>query len=116
MKYLLTSCMLALLSGCSVAPAVQEHMVIAPRTIVFSSPQQDSTVSITHTCTCPFSWNATVSPQALWLSFPTNQSGDKTDVPISIDRTKLIADTNRATVTIASNSYGSDSIVVIAIK
>jgi hypothetical protein len=102
--------------GCSVAPAVQEHMIIAPHSIVFSSSTIDSTVSITHSCTCPFSWNATISPPVSWLSFPESQTGDKTDVPIAIVDSLLTADTNRATILIASNSYGDDSILVTAIK
>jgi hypothetical protein len=105
-----------LFAGCSVAPAVQEHMIIAPHTIVFSSSAPDSTVSITHSCTCPFSWDATVSPVSLWLTFQTSQSGDKSDIPISIDTALLPADTNRATILIVSNSYGDDSIIVTAIK
>ncbi|HET6401752.1 MAG TPA: hypothetical protein VFH95_10170 [Candidatus Kapabacteria bacterium] len=106
------------LSGCANDPIVQERMVIAPDTIVFRSPVMDSGISITHTCSCPFSWSATVSPvsDTAWLTFPTYQSGDKKDVPISIDRAKLPADTNRAAIAIASNSYGTDTLVVIAIR
>jgi hypothetical protein len=105
-------------SGCATDPVVQERMVIAPDTIVFRTPSADSTISITHTCSCPFSWKATLSPamDTTWLTFPTYQSGDKKDVPISINRAKLLADTNRATLSIASNSYGTDSIVVIAVR
>ncbi len=106
----------ALFAGCSVAPAVQEHMIVAPHTMVLSSSTPDSTVSITHSCTCPFSWNATVSPVSPWLTFPSSQTGDKSDIPISIDTALLMADTNRATILIVSNSYGDDSIVVTAIK
>jgi len=103
-------------AGCSVAPATQEHMILAPHTIVFSPSSPDSTVSITHSCTCPFSWNATIPPSAPWLSFPESQTGDKTDVPISIVDSLLPAGTNRATILIVSNSYGDDSILVTAIK
>jgi hypothetical protein len=106
----------ALFAGCSVAPAVQEHMIVAPHVIVLSSSAPDSTVSITHSYTCPFSWNATVSPVSPWLTFQSSQTGDKSDIPISIDTALLTADTNRATILIVSNSYGDDSIVVTAIK
>jgi hypothetical protein len=116
MKYACVFFIAAALAGCSVAPAVQEHMIIAPHTIVFSSTTQDSTVSITHSCTCPFTWNATVSPVSPWLTFQLYQSGDKTDIPISVNDTLFTADTNRATILIVSNSYGEDSIVVTAIK
>ncbi len=102
--------------GCSVAPAVQEHMIIAPHTIVFSASTLDSTVSITHSCTCPFSWYDSIYPPAPWLTFPSRQNGDKADVPIVIDTSMLSADTNRATILIISNSYGDDSILVTAIK
>ncbi len=106
----------AIFLGCSVAPSVQEHMIISPHTLVLSSSKPDTTVSITHSCTCPFTWNATVSPAAPWLTFPASQTGDKTDVPLSIDTSLLTADTNRATILIISNSYGDDSIVVTSIK
>jgi hypothetical protein len=116
MKYMLAISIVALLLGCSVAPqAQQEYMIIAPHTIVFSSTL-DSTVSIMHSCTCPFYWNTTVSPVSPWLVFPESLTGDKTDVPISIDTSHLIGDTSRATILIVSNSYGEDSILVTAIK
>jgi hypothetical protein len=106
----------AMLAGCATDPIIQEHMVIAPNTLTFRSPTTDSTISITHTCSCPFSWHDSVSPPASWLTFPTYQSGDKSDVPISINRALLTADTSRATIIIVSNSYGNDSILVTAIK
>lgn len=106
------------MAGCMNEPIIQERMVIAPDTVVFRPPTTDSTISITHTCTCPFSWNATVLPttDTAWLAFQNYQSGDKSDVPITIDRAKLSADTNRAQIAIASNSYGTDTIVVVAIR
>jgi hypothetical protein len=116
MKYIVITLLTVFFAGCSVAPAVQEHMIIAPHTIVFSSTVPDSTVSITHSCTCPFFWNATISPVSPWLTFQTYQSGDKSDLPISIDTSLLTADTNRATIVIVSNSYGADSILVTAIR
>jgi hypothetical protein len=116
MKYAFVISIALLFAGCSVAPAVQEYMIVAPHSIVFSPSALDSTVSITHSCTCPFSWNASVSPVSPWLTFQTSQSGDKSDIPISIDTSLLFADTNRATILIISNSYGDDSIVVTAIK
>ena len=108
----------AMLAGCANDPIIQERMVIAPDTIAFRAPSADSTISITHTCTCPFSWNGTISPTAdtAWLHFPSYQSGDKSDVPISINRSLLTADTSRATIIIVSNSYGNDSILVTAIR
>ncbi len=118
MKYLLPILLSTLFAGCSVAPAIQERMIIAPHAIVFPSSTSDSAVSITHSCTCPFSWNATISPSidTAWLTFQTSMTGDKSDVPISIHRSLLTADTNRATILILSNSYGNDSIAVTAIR
>jgi hypothetical protein len=118
MKYLSSIFIAALFVGCSVAsPVQQEYMIVAPHSIVFSTSTPDTmTVSITHSCTCPFSWNATVSPASAWLSFPGSLTGDKTDIPISVDTALLTADTTRATILIVSNSYGDDSIVVTAIK
>jgi hypothetical protein len=116
MKFVRIISMGALFVGCSVAPAVQEHMIIAPHTIVFSASTPDSTVSITHSCTCPFWWYDSIYPPAPWLTFPPHQNGDKADVPIAIDTSMLSADTNRATILIISNSYGEDSILVTAIK
>lgn len=117
MKRLFLLAIIVLMAGCSTAPpATQEYMIIAPQAIVFSDTTSDSTVSITHSCTCPFSWNATVTPTVAWLTFPTSQTGDKTDVPVSINRSLLTSDTNRAAILIVSNSYGDDSIVVTAVR
>ncbi len=123
MKSLLLSAVAALViggcvAGCANDPIVQERMVITPDTLVFRPPTTDSTISITHTCSCPFSWSATVLPvsDTAWLHFPNYQSGDKSDVPISIDRSLLKADTSTATIVVASNSYGNDSIMVTALR
>ena len=108
----------ALTAGCANEPIVSEYMIIHPDTIVFHAPSQDTTISITHSCSCPFTWTATISPtpDTGWLKFQNYQSGDKTDVPISINRTRLQADTNRATIHLVSNSYGDTTISVIAIR
>jgi len=118
MKYLLAISLFTLLAGCSVAPAIQERMIIAPHTIVFPSSTSDSIVSITHSCTCPFSWNDSIYPPSAsaWLTFPESLTGDKSDVPISINRSLLTMDTTHATILIISNSYGNDSIAVTAIR
>lgn len=118
MKYFIPIFIAVLCVGCSVAtPVQQEYMIVAPHAIVFSTSTPDTmTVSITHSCTCPFSWNATVSPAASWLSFPSSLVGDKSDIPISVNTALLTADTSRATILIVSNSYGDDSIIVTAIK
>jgi hypothetical protein len=106
--------------GCSNTPIIVEKMVISPDTLVLHPADSATTVSITHTCTCPFSWSATVYPASNWLVSGQNissyQSGDKSDVAVSINRYLLTADTSRAMIHIASNAYGEDSILVIAIK
>lgn len=117
--------LLVLLSACTVPDVVQERMVISPSAIVFPSSRSDTTVSITHTCSCPFSWTATLDTvghhsSAGWLTlgpnFPASMTGDHASIPLSIDRSKLLASRDTTTIVIASNSYGVDSIVVIAVK
>ncbi len=120
---LIIAAFVSIVAGCANEPILQEYMIIVPDTMVFHAPlpgaaTQDSTISITHSCSCPFSWSATIVPPSdtAWLTFPTYQSGDKSDVPISIDRANLTSDTSRATINIASNSYGDTSILIIAIR
>ncbi|GEM_PF-2175588 len=112
----LPAALLAVAIGCSNAPIIPEYMIIQPDTLILRAPTADTTVSITHSCTCPFSWNSTVNPPSPWLTFQNYQSGDRMNIPISIDRTKLTSDTSRAIVSIASNSYGDTTIVIEAIK
>jgi hypothetical protein len=123
MKSVLAAVFLSLLlTSCyTTTPIVQERMVIAPSTITFAAPDTSKTVSITHTCTCPFYWNATTSDASKqWLvigpNFPASMQGDRSSIAISIDRTKLTKLIDTTVVRIQSNSYGADSIVVIAIK
>jgi hypothetical protein len=121
MKYLLILSLAIFCIGCSQnAPITVEKMVISPDTVVFPAGDSVAAVSITHTCTCPFSWNATISPATDWLVLDTNfqsyQSGDKDDVPVSINRWLLTSDTSRTFIHIVSNAYGGDSILVIAYK
>ncbi len=114
---LLASAIFAL-AACTNEPIVQEYMIIAPDTITLAPPTASSTISITHSCSCPFSWSASITPlsDTAWLTFQNYQSGDRKDVPVSIDRTKLPADTNVATIHLASNSYGDTTITVVAIR
>ena len=122
MKTLLLRVSIGLLAGvlasCANEPIVSEFMIIAPDSIVLRAPTQDTTISITHSCSCPFSWTATITPlpDTAWLKFQNYQSGDKTNVPLTIDRARLQTDTNRATIRLASNSYGDTTITVIAIR
>ncbi len=117
MKLVLACAFVFLVYGCTTnAPVVSEYMIIAPHSIAMTAARPDSTVSITHSCTCPFTWNSTIIPASPWLTFPTYQNGDKTDVPISIDTSQLPVGTSHASIIINSNSYGEDSILVTVSK
>ena len=89
--------------------------MINPRTLTFYRWQDSLTVSITHTCSCPFSWTSSVSPPSPWLIIPADTSGDHKAILFRVDRSKLLSDTI-AKVYIISNNYGTDSISVEAIK
>lgn len=86
--------------------------MIDPHTVLFTALDSVKAVSITHTCTCPFSWTSQVLPVSPWLIVPADTSGDHADIPFRIDRSKLTADTAIAVVHIHSNSYGEDSVTV----
>ena len=105
-------------AGCADDAITQDDMVIDPHNVVLSSAAMSSHISITHTCTCPFSWSATVTPSSPWLTFPSTMSGDNPNVPISIDTAKLSQDTSRAMIVIQSTGdrYGSDTIQVTAVR
>lgn len=105
------------LSGCfTEPPATTERMVIDPHTLSFSKPDTTQYVSITHTCTCPFSWQSKVVPASPWLFFPADTVGDHASIAVTIERSLMTTDTGRATVVITSNSYGIDSIQIVAIR
>ena len=117
---LLASACITLASGCApTTQIVQEKMVIAPGIVVLSAPRSDTTVSITHTCSCPFYWHASLRKTVPWLTlgpnFPTTLTSDHAAIPLSIDRTKL-ATTDSTVILISSNAYGVDSILVVANK
>ena len=112
---------LSLTSCFTTTPIVQERMVIEPRIITFAAPDTSKTISITHTCTCPFYWNATTSDASKqWLvvgrNFPASMQGDRSSITVSIDRSKLTKASDTLRVRVQSNSYGADSITVIAEK
>jgi hypothetical protein len=91
------------------------EMVISPHTLTYTHSDAIKPLSITHTCTCPFNWNVNVLTLTQVLK-DTSGSGDNTQVPISIDRTKMTEDTLRATLQITSNGYGTDTVQVIVLK
>jgi hypothetical protein len=91
-----------------------ERMVISPRTIQFAATDSVKTISVTHTCTCPFTWWTSVPADAGWLQVPASMQGDHAQVPITVDRTKMTSDSVHAFVRFTSNAYGIDSLEVIA--
>ena len=104
------------IAGCSTDTVTEERMVIAPRTLQFVPGDSVETVSITHTCTCPFTWWSSFDSTATWLSVPATMHGDHPDVQITVDRSKMPTDSVHAFIRITSNAYGIDSIEVIAKK
>lgn len=106
-------CMMVLTS-CATESVQPERMVIAPRTLEFSSADTAKSVSITHTCTCPFTWWTSVPAEASWLQVPASMQGDHTDIRILVDRSKMTSDSVHAYVRFTSNAYGVDSLEVIA--
>jgi len=104
--------------GCLTAPPViQEYMIINPHTVAFTKSDTVSAVSITHSCTCPFTWISKITPAsaAAWIVFPADTTGDHASIQIGVLPSLMPADTNRATITIVSNNYGTDSIQVVAL-
>ncbi len=107
---------LALVAGCVNPPITQEYMIVNPHSVVLPKGDSVSAVSITHSCTCPFTWTSKITPPSAsaWLLFPLDTTGDHSSIQLSVLPSQMPADTNRATITITSNSYGIDSIVVVA--
>jgi len=91
-----------------------QHQVITPHTLVYPHGISTQSLSITHTCTCPFDWNISVLTNTTVLS-ATSGNGDNTNVPITIDRTKLTVDTLVSALQIKS-IYGYDTVQVTVLK
>lgn len=91
-----------------------QKQVITPRVLIFASADTVKTISITHTCTCPFSWNVNVLTATQVLkSF--SGTGDNSNVEIHIDRSKLTGDSLHAAMEIHS-VYGRDTVQVTVLK
>jgi hypothetical protein len=116
MKLLFVFLCTIVLFGCSdnTTTYTVHEQVITPRTLTFAHSDAMKTLSITHTCTCPFSWNINVLTSTQVLK-DTSGYGDNTQVPIAIDRSKLTVDTLYSMLEIAS-SYGRDTITVTVLK
>jgi hypothetical protein len=106
----------AIVASCTNDSVEPARMVIAPKAIEFMAGDSVEQLSITHTCTCPFTWWSSVPANAPWLVFPNSMQGDHADVAVTIDRTKLTADSASCFVRITSNAYGIDSIEVKAYR
>ena len=124
MKFGLALSLLVLLS-CATTPVTTEYMIISPKTVTFDHALNHDdtarTVSITHSCTCPFSWTSDIhrvdtTDTLAWITFPHDTVGDHGSIPIAVHPWEMPKDTNYALVAINSNSYGSDTIHVIAIR
>ena len=104
--------------GCSdTSTQFEAHeMVVSPSSLVFQHGESTKSLSITHTCTCPFSWNVTVTP-ANGVLKDTTGYGDNTSVPVRVvDRSKMTTDTLKTSYVITSNGYGTDTIAVTVIR
>ena len=103
-------------AGCSeTTSSFERKMELSPKTLVFQPSENMKTVSITHTCTCAFSWHCTTKDTSGALILIGTGSQDNENVPIQIDRSKLIVDTLITYVHVTSN-YQPDSVLVTVYK
>jgi len=118
MKLLFVLGLAVAMMGCSNDPTTYtaREMIVTPKSLTFASGVSVQNLSITHTCTCPFSWVVNVLDSTSAVLQPTNGSGDNTKVTINIDRTKLTKDTLKSFLQITSNGYGTDTVLVTVIK
>jgi hypothetical protein len=108
-------------------------MIISPKTIVINHRlnREDTikSVSITHSCTCPFEWSSAITLRSdslgipvndtwKWLQFTADTVGDHTNIPIVVYPSKMQNDTGFATIAInsAHYTYGTDTIHVIVYR
>ena len=102
--------------GCNdnTTQVIVNRMVISPKVLTYQSGETTKTLSITHTCTCPFNWTVAVLPPNGVLK-DTTGTWDNTSVPIQIDRSKLKVDTLQTMLRISS-AFGIDTVRVTIIK
>ncbi|MEI8135215.1 MAG: hypothetical protein WCH46_09125 [bacterium] len=117
MRYALLCSLFLLLASCDNATTVEEprRMVVTPLSLKYAHGETQHSLSITHTCTCPFGWNIKVLDSTLVFQ---NRSGyaDSSNVVLTIDRTKLYKDTLITHLQITSNGYGTDTVVVLVVR
>ncbi len=103
-------------AGCSeTTTSYERKMELSPKTLVFQPSETQKTVSITHTCPCPFSWGCTTKDTSGTLILVADGTDDNTSVPIRVDRSKMTVDTLITYVNVTSN-YQPDSVLVTIYK
>ena len=116
MKFFLFSAFIVLSSCYNNSTSYTVHtMTVSPTSLTFTHSDNSKTISITHDCTCPFSWNVNVLTSTQVFK-DTSGAGDNSQVSISIDRSKLSVDTLHAVLQITSNGYGTDTVQVTVLK
>lgn len=117
MKLLFTLLLLVFFfTGCNESTTTFERkMVLSPKTLVFTPSETQKTISITHTCTCGFSWQCKTRDTSGVLVLVPSGTGDNAAVPIQVDRSKMVRDTLITYVNVTSN-YQPDSVLVTVYK
>lgn len=107
----------AIFFGCSdtTTTYTKHELVVTPKILTFAHGDTIRTLSITHTCTCPFSWNVNVLDSTRVLQ-NLSGIGDNAQLQIHIDRSKLSGDTLKSSLQITSNGYGTDTVQVTVLK
>ena len=116
MKTILLCAALAFVVGCDSTTTVEEKaMTVTPLSLTFQAGESSKTISITHNCSCPFTWNGTpVDSTGTLMAFSGTM--DNTAKDISIMRANLQSDTLNAYWVVTSNGYGTDTIHVTVIR
>lgn len=98
--------------GCESAVVSEERrMTVSPLSLVFEPGDSVKTLSITHNCSCPFSWNGTpVDSTNTLIAF--SGTGDNTGKEVAIMRANLTVDTLQTYWVVTSNGYGTDTVRV----
>jgi hypothetical protein len=86
---------------------VQEYMTVSPHQLTFTTPDTTRTMTVAHSCTCPFTWTLLAYPPAPWLTIPAGGSGDQNNVLIKIDRSLMTTDTAKALIQVNSTQYST---------
>jgi hypothetical protein len=95
---------------------VSHEMMVSPKALVFQHGDSVKTLSITHTCTCPFNWSVVVTPPNGVLK-DTSGYMDNVAVPVRvIDRSKMTGDTLRTLIVVNGQYYGTDTVSVTVIR